>query len=79
MTARFRITSSASPVHDLAPRRLPQRAHRETLLVTLCWLIALAGLAGSYWLAPLALQAVSCMAGLAGAIAALLLTIVTDR
>ena len=76
MTAQFPVTTSA---HGLARRPSTRRTQHDTLLVTLCWLLAAAGLAGSYWLPPLALQAASCLAGLAGAIAALLLMVIGER
>jgi len=76
MTAQFPVTPSA---HGLLRRRLARRTQHDTLLVPICWIVAAVGLAGSYWLAPLALQAASCLAGLAGAIAALLLMVVGER
>jgi hypothetical protein len=63
----------------LARRRPARRTQHDTVFVPLCWVLAAAGLAGSYWLAPLALQAASCLAGLAGAIAALLLMVVGEH
>ena len=72
MTAQLPDTAHT---HGLARRR----GQHDTLLVTLCWLVAAAGLAGSYWLAPLAWQAVSCLVGLLGAVAALLLTVAASR
>jgi hypothetical protein len=75
MTARFPLTTSAP---GLARRQPARRLHHDTL-VTLCWLAAAAGLAGSYWLPPLALQAASCLVGVAGATIALLLMVMRDR
>jgi hypothetical protein len=72
MDARFPVTTSA---HGWA-RRQPARWLNHDTLVTLCWLLAVAGLAGSYWLPPLALQAASCLAGLAAAAAALLMMVI---
>ena len=75
MTARFPVTT---PAHELARRQPVRRVHHDTV-VTLCWLVAVAGLAGSYVLPLLALKAASCLAGLAGAAAALLIMMTASR
>ena len=63
MTARFPVSTSA----DGWARRQPARRLHHDTLVTLCWL------------PPLALQAASCLAGLAGAAAALLMMTLGNR
>jgi hypothetical protein len=47
-------------------------------LVAACWIAAALGLAGSYWLGAVALQAASCLFGLVGAATALLLMLAAD-
>jgi hypothetical protein len=76
MTAQFPAVTSSQA---MARRRRARRAQYDTLLLTLCWLAAAAGLAGSYWLGHLALQAASCVIGLISALAALVLTVASSR
>lgn len=76
MTAQFPLTTSA---RGSGPRIYPRRTQSDAPIVALCWLFAVGGLAGSYWLPPLALQAASCLAGLAGATAAILMMIIGNR
>ena len=72
MTAQFPVVTGPPA---LARRRLARRLPHDTPLAPLCWLVAAAGLAGSYWLEPLALQAVSCLVGLLSALVALVLSL----
>lgn len=76
MTAHFPAVTSAQA---MARRRLARRAQQDTLLLAFCWLTAAAGLTASYWLEHLALQAASCVLGLIGALAALVLTVASNR
>lgn len=75
MAAQF---PAATPPHVLLRRRPARRLPHDTVLALLCWLTAASGLAGSYWLEPLAWQAASCVVGLASAVVALALTIMAN-
>jgi hypothetical protein len=72
MTAQLPISSASRA----AMRHRPTpRAHGDTCIVAFCWLSAGAGLAGSYVLEALALQAAACLLGLTAVAAALLLMV----
>jgi hypothetical protein len=72
MTAQLPIL----PAARAAMRHRPSsRAHGDACIVAFCWLSALAGLAGSYLLEAVALQAASCLLGLTAVAVALLLMV----
>lgn len=73
MTAQFPLAHHP----DVIAHHRPGRRHGNgTASIALCWLVAALGLAGSYWLDAIAHQAASCLFGLLGAAAAMVLTLV---